>query len=104
MKESVEPRSASRDTFTPYNSSGEAAASERIVQAAEVPLDWSRSDIEQRVGFRGARFTRVNSVLSFILAVLISVAYYAALMPFKGTWFSTMFNERGPTQYFTVLF
>ena len=69
----------------------------------EVPLSWSRSDIEQRVGFRGARFTRVNSLLSFLLAVGLSVAFYAALIPFRGTWFSTMFTERGPTQYFTVL-
>src|SRR3954471_16496187 len=69
-----------------------------------VPLSWSRSDIEQRMGFRGARFTRVNGVLSFLLAVVITVAFYGALIPFHGSMFATMLTERGPTQYFTVLF
>ena len=55
-------------------------------------------------GFRRARFTRVNNVLSFVLAVVIAVAFYGALIPFQGTFFATMLTERGPTQYFTVLF
>ena len=68
------------------------------------PLSWSRGDFEQRLGFRGARFTRVNNILSFLFAVILSIAFYGALIPFHGTKIATMFTERGPTQYFTVLF
>lgn len=70
----------------------------------EVPLCWAKSDIEQRMGFRGGRFTRVNGLLSFLLAGLLAIAFYAALVPIQGTAFADMFTERGLVQYFTVMF
>ncbi|MEX0710868.1 MAG: MotA/TolQ/ExbB proton channel family protein [Pirellulales bacterium] len=68
--------------------------------AVEVPLSWSKSDIEQRLGFRGARYTRVNTWLSFLIACLLTAAFYAALLPLRHTHFAAMFFERGPTPYF----
>jgi hypothetical protein len=73
------------------------------VQPTDVPLSWSRLDIEQRLGFRGARFTRVNNLLAFLVACLITVLFYAALIPIREASFAVMFLDRGPTQHATVL-
>lgn len=70
----------------------------------EVPLSWTRKDIEQRLGFRGARFTDTNTFLSFLLAVLLTVAFYAALIPFRSSYFAQMHLDRGPTPYATSFF
>lgn len=69
-------------------------------------LSWAASDIEQRLGFRGGRFTRVNSLLTFILAIAVSVAFYAILiLTIRQTPFAAMFLDRGFTPYvMTVLF
>lgn len=69
-----------------------------------VPLDWSRADVEQRLGFPGGRFTRTNNIFTGIIALLLSLAFYAALIPFDGRWFSDMFTKRGPTPYAIVFF
>jgi biopolymer transport protein ExbB/TolQ len=66
----------------------------------ETKLSWARSDIEQRLGFRGGRYTRVNTLLSFLLGLLGTVAFYAALTRLDGSWVAAMFTERGPTPYF----
>ena len=42
-------------------------------------LSWKRKDIEQRLGFNGGRYTRVNMKFTGLLAVLSSVAFYAIL-------------------------
>lgn len=70
--------------------------------ALQVPLSWHRGDIEQKLGFRGGRFTRVNAFLTFIMALLATGAFYAALVPLTGTWWAKVFTERGPVQYVTV--
>jgi biopolymer transport protein ExbB/TolQ len=105
MQDSVEIRPDPHSLLEP-SSDGEvkSRADDYSMASENVPLSWSRSDIEQRLGFRGARFTRVNNVLTFLLAVAVAVAFYGALIPLHGTVISTMFTERGPTQYFTVLF
>jgi biopolymer transport protein ExbB/TolQ len=69
-----------------------------------IPLSWARCDIEQRLGFRGGRYTRAGSLLAFVGGLLLSVLFYAALIPIQGTYFGDMFTQRGPTQYPTVLF
>jgi hypothetical protein len=66
-------------------------------------LNWHRSDIEQRLGFTGARFTNVNGVLSFLAAAAMSVLFYAALYPIRRTYFAVMFTERGWVPYCIVL-
>lgn len=60
----------------------------------DVPLPWTRKDIEQRLFFKGGRYTRVNSLLTFILALLASCTFYAALFPIKQTAFAEMFLPR----------
>ena len=71
-------------------------------QQDDVPLSWARSDIEQRLGFRGGRFTRANSVLTLLIGGLLSLLFYAAVVPFQGTAFADMFTKRGWVQYATV--
>ena len=63
------------------------------------PLNWSHSDIEQRFGFHGGRFTRTNNLFTGIVAILLAISFYAAIMPIQGTWFGDMWTKRGPTPY-----
>ncbi len=67
-------------------------------------LVWSRRDIEQRLGFRGSRFTRVNGVLSFLIASAMTIACYASIMAIGSNPFTDMFTERGFTPYVIVFF
>ena len=68
------------------------------------PLDWSRRDIEQRFGFPGGRFTRTNNIFTGIIAILLTIAFYAALIPLQGSWFGDMWTKRGPTPYAIAFF
>jgi biopolymer transport protein ExbB/TolQ len=72
-------------------------------QQFDVPLSWAKSDPEQRLGFHGGRFTRVNNLLTFLLAGLLTLAFFGALVPFQGSWFADMFTQRGWVQYGTVM-
>jgi len=45
----------------------------------DVPLAWERDDIEQRWAFRGGRFTRVNLLFTGIIALIVTVVFYAAM-------------------------
>jgi biopolymer transport protein ExbB/TolQ len=65
-------------------------------------LAWTRFDLEQRIGFRGGRFTRVNNWLTMFMGIALTVAFFAALSPFTGSHLNAMFTQRGPTQYATV--
>ena len=66
-------------------------------------LSWTKNDIEQRFGLRGGTFTSVRIVLSFILALLSTIAFYAILeLVFPLTHFSLMFTQRGITPFPTV--
>ncbi len=74
----------------------------------EYQLNWAKSDIEQRLGFRGGRFTGVNKLLTFLAGVLLTVGFFAiiifAVKPNANLqWVSDMFLQRGPTQYATML-
>jgi len=73
------------------------------MNAADVPLSWARRDPEQRLGFRGGRYTRVNNLLSFLMGALATVLFYVALIPLEGAHFAAMFTERGPTPYCILL-
>ncbi len=61
---------------------------------AEVPLSWARQDFEQRLAFKGGRHTRVNTLLSAIMGLLLAAAFYAALLPVRETAFAKMFLVR----------
>ena len=67
-------------------------------------LEWTRSDIEQRIGFSGGRYTRTNNTFTFLIALLLSIAFYGAVTQLEGTYFASMFLERGPIPYFIVFF
>lgn len=68
-------------------------------------LNWSRLDIEQRLLFPGGKYTRVNGLLSGLISVALTVAFYATLMltPLAKTSFGQIFLERGPTQHAVVV-
>lgn len=67
-------------------------------------LSWQKSDIEQRLGFRGARHTRVNNLLAFITAGCLTGLFYGLLTRFPESYFTQMFRARGATPYFIVFF
>ena len=69
-------------------------------------LSWIRSDIEQRLGFRGGRYTRVNTVLSMLVAAAITVTVYGVLIYWPGdNKIRPLFMDRGFTPYvMTFLF
>ena len=69
----------------------------------EIPLAWSRKDLEQRMLFTGGRHTRVNVVLTLLIGLAATVAFYAALIPFDGSHYADMFTKRSWVQYATVL-
>ena len=77
-------------------------------QDPQKSLDWSRSDIERRWGFHGGRFTTPGKLLSMILGVLLTAAFYAIIVLVQQQWpqthwFAAMFLERGPCPYPTML-
>lgn len=75
------------------------------LETVEEPLlSWSRYDCEQRLGFRGGRFTRVNNWLSLLMALAATVLFYLAIIPLHGHWAGQTFTERGPTPYAIVFF
>lgn len=70
-------------------------------------LDWSRSDIERKWGFHGGRFTTPGKVPSFIMAALLTAAFYTIIILVQQKWpqtqwFAAMFLERGPCPYPTM--
>ncbi|TWT35589.1 MotA/TolQ/ExbB proton channel family protein [Posidoniimonas corsicana] len=65
-------------------------------------LSWTRLDVEQRLGFRGARFTRVSTPLTFLIGLAITVVFYAAITLADDTYFSQMFCDRGIIPYAIV--
>ncbi len=68
------------------------------------PLSWARGDVEQRLGFPGGRFTRVNSLLSGLAGALLAAAFYGALLPFRDSRIGAMFFDRGVVQYAIAFF
>jgi biopolymer transport protein ExbB/TolQ len=67
-------------------------------------LMWAQSDIEQRLGFQGARHTGVNNVLSVLMAALFTAAFYLGMSRLEGAYIRVMFCERGAVPYFIVFF
>ncbi len=68
------------------------------------PLCFARMDIEKRMGFPAGRFTQPGPLLSLVLAGLLAVGFYAALIPLEGRWFWETFTQRGWVPYATVFF
>ena len=71
--------------------------------SADDRIAWHRSDIEQSLYFSGARFTRVNTLLSFLTGLLLSCVFYTlvACMPWPSL--RTKFYDQGWIPYATVM-
>jgi biopolymer transport protein ExbB/TolQ len=71
-------------------------------------LDWRKEDIEQRMGFKGGKYTDVNNILAFGIAALVTILFYGALIgtgeTLRRASFSQTFLDRGPTPYFIMFF
>jgi len=77
-----------------------------VQRVGEVPLAWSRLDVEQKLGFHGGRYTQANMLLSGLIAAVLTVVFYTALIPLHGTRFAAgaaMFTDNGIGQYATCL-
>jgi biopolymer transport protein ExbB/TolQ len=85
-----------------------APAAPSPFKSDDFQLNWSKRDFEQRLGFRGGRFTTVNRWLSFLLGLALTLAFYAVLIfvlqrwP-QAQWFTAMFLARGICPYPTML-
>ena len=66
------------------------------LQTGEPVLSWARSDIEQRLFFVGNRFTRVNTLLSLLMGILISLAFYGMVLIAHDTVLNRKFVGQGP--------
>jgi len=97
------------DTEIPPPSTNASPASANPFSTSDFQLNWSKRDVEQRLGFRGGRFTTVNRMLSFLIGILLTVLFYVAIifglqqLP-QARWFCSMFLERGICPYPTMLF
>lgn len=65
-------------------------------------LSWTRLDPEQRLAFRGGRFTRVNTWCALLLGTSLAVVFYACVLPFQGHFLSDTFTQRGIIPYCIV--
>jgi hypothetical protein len=67
-----------------YNDVAEAtpvpSSQQKLTSGPRKKLSWFRLDIEQRFGMRGGRFTRVNNLFACAVALLLTVAVYAAML------------------------
>jgi biopolymer transport protein ExbB/TolQ len=77
-----------------------------VERAHEVPLSWSRRDIERRFGFRGGRNTQPSLALTGLIGLVLTIVFYVALIPLRGSQFDhavSMFTQNGVGQYVTCL-
>jgi biopolymer transport protein ExbB/TolQ len=63
-------------------------------------ISWHQTDIEQRIGFDGGKFTRVNTPLPILLALFLTLILYLTLfLAFRETVVGRMMIDRGFTPY-----
>lgn len=72
-------------------------------------LHWHKHDPEQKIGFRGGRYSSPNKFLALLIASLLTVGFFSALVFVAGSWdqmkpYARIFMERGPTQYVATAF
>jgi len=81
-----------------------AATTQQESMTGPARYSWQRNDIECKFGVRGGRFTRVNSFMWMIVALVLTVIVYAGMSFFPKSYVVQFFTERGPTQYLAVFF
>lgn len=67
-------------------------------------LSWDASDIEQRWLFKGGRFTQINTLLSFLLAVALTGIVYGILLLIPDVAISQKLIGQGVIPYSIVFF
>ena len=80
-----------------------------VMETGKPLLNWTEGDIEQRLGFRGGRFTAANRLLTFFIAVILTVIFYVLMIfVFKPqptlAWIADKFLARGICPYPTMFF
>lgn len=68
------------------------------------PLCYYQSDLEHRFGFTPREGMETNPWFAAISAVVITVAFYLALLFLPKNYWTAMFLDRGPTQHASVFF
>jgi hypothetical protein len=66
-------------------------------------ISWIDMDWESKLGIRASRFTQVNNLLCFILAIILTVLFYGIISRFPNLHWVQWFTERGVFQYVTVV-
>jgi biopolymer transport protein ExbB/TolQ len=72
-------------------------------------LNWSQDDVEQRIGFKGGRFTDTNKFLTFLLGLVGTVLFYLFVIYVLRLYpltkpIAAMFLDRGLVPYPTTFF
>lgn len=67
-------------------------------------LSWARQDIEQRLGFPGGRFTRVNTLLTAVIGLALTISFYTALLPISSSTLAQSFTGSMHVPKLTVFF
>ncbi|HVJ68505.1 MAG TPA: MotA/TolQ/ExbB proton channel family protein [Caulifigura sp.] len=67
-------------------------------------VSWFRDDPEQKLAFRGGRFTRVNTWCALVLGIVGTCGFYGVMVPLRNTYFAVSFTQRGYVPYAIVFF
>ena len=72
-------------------------------------LSYNKNDVESLCGFKSKKFTMPNYLMSCLLAVVFTCAFYGLLLPFYGKgvdyidmWFHGGIKNRSSIPYYTV--
>jgi hypothetical protein len=84
----------------------ESALDKDPFRSKQVQIDWSKRDIEQRLGFGGGRYTSPNKVLAFLIGMILTIGFYVLIIYLQRwaelRWLTAMFLERGVCPYPTM--
>lgn len=75
-----------------------------LVPEQSLYLSWIQSDPEQKIGFRGGRFTRVNTFCSLLIGIVFTLLFYAVIFAASETLLARSFTQRGFVPYLIALF
>lgn len=68
------------------------------------PLNFFEMDLERRFGFSATGGTYANPWFSGLVALVLSVLFYAIVMALPSSYYTDLFVKRGPTQHAAVFF
>ncbi len=68
------------------------------------PIDARDGDIECMIGLSSGRYTRTHGPFWFVIALVLTVLTWLALMPFKGSYFESIISTGWQTNWFCILF